>query len=252
MGYITVGILGLLIGSFLNVCIYRIPREESISYPPSHCGNCNHKLGALDLIPLFSFLFLKGRCRYCKEKISLRYPLIECLNAAIYILIYLMYGDIVLTAKYCLLTSLLIVIGCIDFNTQYVYTSTTIFGGIIGLLFCIGQAIFFKEDYKNLLFGALIGILTIGLIVFITKGMGEGDIEIAGVCGLFLGIKGIIFTLFIGIIIAGFVGIIVLLSKIKGAKDKMAFGPFLSTSAIVYILYGNQLIEMYFKYILHM
>lgn len=252
MRFIIVGILGLLIGSFLNVCIYRIPREESISYPPSHCGNCNHKLGFLDLFPLFSYIFLKGKCRYCKEKISIRYPMIEALNAALYLLIYLRYGDVVITAKYCILASILIVIACIDFNTQYVYTSTTIFGGIIGGIFCLGQAVFLNENYKTLLIGAVIGAAVIGLIVFTTRGMGEGDIEIAAMCGLFLGIKGIALTLFLGIVIAGIVGVIVLVSKIKGAKEKMAFGPFLSIGAIIYVLYGTQIIEMYFKYVLHM
>lgn len=85
MDYILVIILGLVIGSFLNVCIYRIPREESISYPPSHCGNCGHNLHPVDLIPIISYVFLKGKCRYCKEKISIRYPMIEGLNCILYL-----------------------------------------------------------------------------------------------------------------------------------------------------------------------
>ncbi|OOM73389.1 type 4 prepilin-like protein leader peptide-processing enzyme [Clostridium puniceum] len=248
MDYIIVVILGLVVGSFLNVCIYRIPREESIIYPPSHCGSCNRKLKSLDLFPIFSYVFLKGKCRYCKEKISIRYPLIESLNGILYLIIYLKFGLTILSLKYCILASILIVIGIIDLKTQFVYTSTTIFAGFIGMIFIIAQALSDKTISIDFIFGGLIGFGIIGLIVSITHGMGEGDIEIAAFCGLFLGVKLILLNLFIAIIFGGITGIIVLLLKLKGARDKIAFGPFIGIGTIVSMLYGNELIQMYLKF----
>lgn len=238
-------ILGLVIGSFLNVCIYRIPLEESIIFPPSHCGICKNKLTPMDLIPVISYIFLKGRCRFCKEKISIRYPLIESLNAILYLIIYLKFGITIITLKYCVLASLLIVIGMIDYDTQFVYLSTIIFGMIMSILFIIIQYIMYKNGVFDLILGGIIGALIIGVIVYITKGMGEGDIEIAAVCGLFLGVKGIIVGLFLGIVIGGIVGIIILALKLKKAKDKMAFGPFIAIGCLISMIWGSRLVEMY-------
>lgn len=239
------GVLGLVIGSFLNVCIWRIPREESIAFPPSHCANCNHKLSAIDLIPIFSYLFLKGKCRYCKEKISARYPSIEFLNALLYLIVYFKFGITLLTLKYCILVSILIVISMIDYDTQFVFTSTTIFGAVAGLVFIIVQAFAYKSGTMDLVMGGIVGSICIGLIVFLTKGMGTGDIEIAGVCGMFLGVKGILLGLFLAIIIGGIIGIIVLALKLKKAKDKMAFGPFIAIGSLISMIYGMELLQLY-------
>ena len=237
--------MGLVIGSFLNVCIYRIPLEESIIFPPSHCGICKNKLTPIDLIPVISYIFLKGRCRFCKEKISIRYPLIESLNAILYLIIYLKFGITIITLKYCVLVSLLIVIGMIDYDTQFVYLSTTIFGMIMGILFIIIQYIMYKNGVFDLILGGIIGALIIGSIVYITKGMGEGDIEIAAVCGLFLGIKGVLLGLFLAVVIGGIIGIIILTLKLKKAKDKMAFGPFIAIGCLISMIWGSRLVEMY-------
>ena len=110
MEIIFIAIIGLCIGSFLNVCIYRIPREESIIFPPSHCTTCSYKLQSYDLIPLLSYLFLKGRCRGCGERISIKYSLIEMLNSLLYVLIYCNYGNSIDSLKGFLLSSLLIVV----------------------------------------------------------------------------------------------------------------------------------------------
>ncbi|HCW52364.1 MAG TPA: prepilin peptidase, partial [Clostridium sp.] len=116
----------------------------------------------------------------------------------------------------------------IDFDTQDVYTSITIFGAIAGIIFVVIQQFVFKQGSLEYIIGGIAGALIIGLIVFVTRGMGEGDIEIAGVCGLFLGLKGILIALFLGIVIGGIAGIIILSLKIKNAKDRMAFGPFIA------------------------
>lgn len=248
MEYIIIAILGLVIGSFLNVCIYRIPSGESIVFPPSHCAKCKHKLKSMDLVPLLSFIFLKGRCRYCNEKISIRYPLIESLNAILYLIVYLKFGLSLIALKYCILVSLLIVIGMIDYDTQFVFTSTTIFGGIIAIIFISIQGIFYNGGVNDLILGGAIGFAIIGAIVFFTKGMGTGDIEIAAICGLFLGIKGILLGLFLAIIFGGGVGIIVLALKLKKAKERMPFGPFIAIGNLISMLWGVEILKFYWKF----
>lgn len=247
MDYALIVVLGLVIGSFLNVCIYRIPKEESIAFPPSHCANCNHKLMPIDLIPVFSYIFLRGKCRYCKEKISARYPLIETLNALLYLIIYFKFGLVLVTLKYCILASILIVIGMIDYDTQFVFTSTTIFGGIIAGIFIMIQAIVYKVGIIDLILGGAIGFGIIGAIVFLTKGMGEGDIEIAALCGLFLGVKGILLGLFLAIIIGGIIGIIILALKLKKAKEKIAFGPCIAIGSLISMLWGVEILNFYWN-----
>ena len=184
-------LIGLIIGSFLNVCIYRIAREESISYPPSHCTSCGYELKWKDLVPVISYLFIKGKCRMCKEKISIRYPIVELVNGIIYCMLFLKFGITIVFIKYCVLASILIVIGMIDYDTKFVYRSTTIFALVTGFVFVIINWVMHKNGVVDSLIGALIGFGIIFLIVILTRGMGEGDIEIATVCGLFLGVKGI-------------------------------------------------------------
>jgi leader peptidase (prepilin peptidase)/N-methyltransferase len=245
--YVFIFILGLVIGSFLNVCIYRIPMEESIAFPPSHCTNCEHRLKPLDLIPILSYICLGGRCRYCNQKISIRYPIIEGLNGILYLLVYLKFGLTIIAFKYCILASILIVIGMIDYDTQFVFTSTTVFGGIIGVIFITIQAVVYKNGVVDLIAGGLIGFAIIGLIVFFTRGMGEGDVEIAAVCGLFLGIKGILLGLFIAIIIGGLAGVIILALKLKSAKEKIAFGPFIAIGNLISMLWSVEILRSYWN-----
>ena len=240
-------LLGLIIGSFLNVCIYRISRDESIFFPQSHCTSCGYSLKPKDLVPVFSYIFLGGRCRSCKEKISITYPLVETLNACLYLLIYLKYGFTLDFLKFCLFASLLIVIGFIDFETKYVYNSTVIFGVVSGVLFDMLIWVETKTMPWNYIVGAFIGFGVIYLIVILTHGMGEGDIDIALICGLFLGVEGIVVALFIAIIIGGIVAGLILIFELKNKKDEIAFVPYLAIGGIIASLYGSLLIEMYFK-----
>lgn len=245
MEIILIVSLGLIIGSFLNVCIYRIVREESISFPQSHCTSCGYSLKPKDLVPVFSYIYLEGRCRCCKEKISIKYPLVEILNSCLYVLIYLRFGFTLDLFKFCMFASLLIVIAFIDFETKFIYNSTIIFGVISGIVF--NALIWIKNKYIpwNYIVGAFIGFGIIYLIVILTDAMGEGDIDIALICGLFLGIKGVIVTLFIAIILGGIVGAIILILKLKDRKAEIAFGPYLAIGGIISCLYGNYLIEIY-------
>ena len=230
-------IIGLCVGSFLNVCIFRIANGESIAFPPSHCTKCGKRIKRRDLIPIVSYVLLKGKCRNCGDKISIKYPLIELINGILYLLIYINYGLTIDLVKGCIFISLLLVIAMIDFHTHDVYKSTIVFGGIVGVIFLIVKyAIEGVLPWSNIV-GALIGYIVIWLIVILTKGMGDGDIDIAMICGLFLGIKGIVLNLFLAFIFGGIVGVILLFLRKKGRKSEMAFGPYLALGGIVTLLY---------------
>ena len=245
MDIFLVVIFGLVIGSFLNVCICRIANEESIAFPPSHCTNCGYELKAKDLIPVLSYIFLGGKCRSCKEKISIKYKIFEILNSILYIAIYLKFGFTLNLFKFCLFASLLIVIGFIDFKTKYVYNSTVVFGVVSGILFAVLEWMETKSIPWNYIAGAFIEFGIIYLIVILTRGMGEGDIDIALICGLFLGIKGILVTLFLAIILGGIVATIILIFKLKERKAEIAFGPYLAIGGTIACLYGSRLIDIY-------
>lgn len=247
MDYFFIALIGLVIGSFLNVCIFRIPEEVSIAFPPSHCFSCGHRLKAFDLIPVLSYIFLKGRCRYCHAKISIQYPIIEIINAVFYVLIYYKFGLNIITVKYMFLVSILIVVGMIDFKTQFIYDSTFYVSLAVGLIFL--AICFFQNQGQalELFLGAVAGFLIIGSIVIVTHGMGEGDIEVATICGLFIGIKGLMLTLFLAVIIASIEGAAVLIMKNKTLKDKIAFGPSIAAGSIITIFCGHALLNLYIK-----
>lgn len=245
---ILILIIGLCIGSFLNVCIYRIPREESIAFPPSHCTSCGYELKAVDLIPIISYLFLKGKCRKCGEKISIKYPLVELLNGVLYLLIFLRFGLSLSFVFYSLLTSLLIVISYIDLDSKYIYSSTTILGVVLAAIYIV-VGLYTKDiSISNNILGGAIGYGIIYLIVVITKGMGQGDAEVAGVCGLFIGIKGILVCLFIAVVLGGLVAAIILIFKLKEKKSEIAFSPYISIGSIVYILLGKEILSLYLNF----
>ncbi len=143
---------------------------------------------------------------------------------------------------------MMILIAYIDFKTTYVYRWTTVITGFIGVSFIALESFRLEQFPINLFLGAFIGFFIIALIVFTTRGMGEGDIEIAALCGLFLGVKGVLLTLFLGIVLGGVGGAILLIRRSKGLKDEMAFGPYLVCGAMISMLWGNQIIEMYLKF----
>lgn len=239
---ILIFVIGLIVGSFLNVCIYRIPREESIVFPPSHCPNCKLNLKWKDLIPLISYIVLKGRCRFCKSRISPLYPFIEFLNAILYLLIYLKFGLSIEFVKFAFLTSLVIVIGVIDYFTTDIYTNTIFAGVIVGAVFAI-ISFFIDGRVFTYILGAIIGGGVISIIILLTNGMGWGDAELFCIIGLFLGVRLTLVTLFLSFIIGGVVGGILIILKVKSRKDYIPFGPFISIGAIAAILFGELIIN---------
>ncbi|NMM65450.1 prepilin peptidase [Clostridium sp. P21] len=236
-------ILGILIGSFLNVCIYRIPRGESIVFPPSHCTNCRKDIKYCDLIPILSYIFLKGKCRDCGEKIPIHYIVVEALTGVLFLLVYLKYGTHLYTVKYITFISLLIVIACIDLYTTYIYTSTIITADIFAIIFLICEG---NPSVMNYICGGAIGGGVISLIIIITKSMGWGDAEICFFSGLFLGIKFTIVMLFLSFLFGSIISLILMLLKKKSRKDYIPFGPFIAIASIFTVFLGNKILFLYF------
>ncbi|MBU5677587.1 prepilin peptidase [Alkaliphilus sp. MSJ-5] len=238
-------LLGTIIGSFLNVCIYRIPLKESIAFPPSHCSKCNTSLRALDLVPVCSFLFIKGKCRYCGEKISYQYPLIELLNGLLYLWVYLKFGLTLEFLAYSILCSILIVVGIIDYYHQVIPDTINIFGFVCGFIF---HTINFSSllNFLQYLFGFLVGGGFLLLIAVVTKGaMGGGDIKLMAMLGFWLGWKFTLLNLFQSFILGGFISIILILLKFKDVKDMIPFGPFIVLATLITLFYGNDIISYY-------
>lgn len=245
MDYLIIFILGTIIGSFLNVCIYRIPKNQSIAYPPSHCTSCKSNLKWYDLIPILSYVLLKGRCRYCREKVSARYLIIEFLTGILYVLVYIRYGVTLDTIKYIIMISILIVIGMIDLDTTNVYFKTTFTGFVLAIVFLALYA-YMGLPIISYIYGGIIGGGTLALIILITKGgMGWGDVEICFVCGLFLGVKPTLLMLFLSFVIGSVIGLALIASKKKTRKDYIPFGPFIVLASIITILWGQGVITWY-------
>lgn len=255
--YFFVFIFGTVIGSFLNVCIFRIPLEQSIAFPPSHCMSCGEKLKWYDMFPIISWIVLKGKCRYCKSKISYRYPLVECMTGIIFLAIYLKYGFTFNTIKFCIFASIIIVIGLIDLDTTDVYTLTIITGIISFIILSTLNFALFKAHFTNqfsildYILGGIIGGGFILIVIIVTNmiikanGMGTGDAEICLVCGLFLGVKNIVFMLFLSVVIGSIIGVMLILLKKKKRKDYIPFGPFIAISSIIAVLFGEGIVNWY-------
>lgn len=238
-------IVGAIIGSFLNVCIYRIPREESIVYPPSNCTTCKNVIKGYDLVPIISYLFLKGKCRYCGEKVSIRYPIIEFTTGILFVITFIKFGISLDFAKYIVLISVLLVVGMIDLDTTDVYFSTTLTGIISSVIF-LGIYFYIGMPISSYIYGGAIGGGLLSLIILITKGgMGWGDAEICLMCGLFLGLKLTIVMLFLSFVIGSVIGLLLILSGKKSKRDYIPFGPFIAMAAIVTIFVGERIIKLY-------
>lgn len=246
--YIMFFLYGIVIGSFLNVCIYRIPKKEDIVKINSHCMSCNYNLKWYDLIPLFSYIFLGGRCRKCKAKISIQYPLIEGLNGILYVLVVLVNGFTIESLLYCLMFSALITLSVIDFRTYEIPFGINLFILTLGL---IRVAL----DYQNFL-DYLIGFISVSgflyLLFLLTKGrgIGGGDIKLMAVSGLMLGWKCNILALAIGCIVGSIIHIIRM--KVSKEDHVLALGPYLSVGIMVAALWGEALLQWYFTAILKM
>lgn len=249
--YIIVGVLGLVVGSFLNVCIYRIPRTQSIILPSSRCPLCGLPINPLDNIPLVSYMLLMGRCRHCGGRISLRYPFIETLNAILYVILIYRFGIGWYTPIYLAFLSSLIVITFIDLDFQIIPDSITLTGIPIGL---IAGSLLLPDPFmragmlgfKTSIIGAFTGFSLFYLVAFFSRGgMGGGDIKMMAMVGALMGWKSVLVTTFIGSLFGSLVGLFLMIFKDKGRKTKIPFGPFLAMGAVITLFWGQEILRLY-------
>ena len=246
---IIITLLGAVVGSFLNVCIRRIPVGESLVFPASHCPKCNHSIRFYDNIPIISFLLLRGRCRNCRESISLQYPLVELLTAIMALLLFWKFG---LTLKFLfsfLFACILIIITFIDLEHQIIPDVLTLPGIPV---FFLAAVLAMGVSPLEAVLGVLIGGGILYAIAFgyelITKreGMGGGDIKLLAMLGAFFGWKSLFFILLVSSFLGAIVGISVMLIKGKDMKYAVPFGPFLSLAALACIFWGDEFIRLLF------
>lgn len=236
-------LLGLFVGSFLNVCIDRLPRGQSIINPPSHCSTCNHKLGILDLVPLFSYLWLRGRCRSCRARIPTRIPVVEGATGLLFTFLYWKFGLGLELGISLIYASLLIVIFVIDLEHQLVLDKVTYPAMALALAFS-----FFWPGLGviSALQGGVLGLAIMALpFVLYRRGMGMGDIKLGALVGLMSGFPLVFVALLLAMISGGLVAAILLISGIKKRTDPIPFAPFLATSAMVTLLWGQAIWQWY-------
>jgi len=237
-------IVGLAVGSFLNVCIYRIPKGESVVFPSSKCPECGQKIKWHDNIPLLSYLLLRGKCRNCKAPISPIYPIVELLTGVLTALVVCKFSLSFKSLYYLILIYYLIVISFIDMKTFEIPVKPSYFALLLGLFL---SPFVEGHGFKEAVFGASLGA---GIILFIIdsyyvftgkEGMGYGDANILAVIGAFLGWKKVLLTLLVASGVGAFYG----LATLKGRKEAIPFGPFLAIGAVVSLLFGEEIISWY-------
>ena len=241
--YILIFAFGIVIGSFLNVCIYRIPMHETVVTERSHCMRCGYQLTWYDMIPVFSWLCLGGKCRKCKEPISPQYPIVEATNGILYLLIFAVCGFKWESIIYCLMASALLVLSVIDWRTYEIPIGINIFILVLGILHII-------IDYHNWLNYVIgfFGISVVLLILFYVSGgraIGGGDVKLMAAAGVVIGWKLIILAFFIGCIVGSVIHLIRM--KVSGAQKVLAMGPYLAIGIMIATLWGENLISWYFS-----
>ncbi|MDM7987278.1 MAG: prepilin peptidase [Smithella sp.] len=240
--YTLAFIFGAAIGSFLNVCIFRLPEERSIVKPASQCPHCHHPIRYSDNIPIISFLLLGGKCRDCGAKISWRYPLAELITALLSLALFFKFGLSLNFFIFFIFTAVLIIITFIDLDHQIIPDVLTLPG--IPLFF-LAAVFLVKVPWKDALIGLLIGggvLMTIAIVYeFITKreGMGGGDIKLLAMIGGFFGWQSLIFVLLFSSFTGAIIGITAMIIKKQDTKYAVPFGPFLSAAAVAYIFWGE-------------
>lgn len=243
--YIVVFLYGIIIGSFLNVCIYRIPKKENIATTRSHCMSCGYQLKWYDLVPLFSYLVLGGKCRICGSKISVQYPAIEALNGGLYLLAFWRYGLSIDSLLYCLLFSALIVLSVIDFRTYEIPLGINIFILTLGLVRVV-------TDLSNWLsYGiGLFSVSALLLLIYLVtrgRGIGGGDVKLMAATGLLLGWKLNLLGFLLGCILGSVIHICRM--KISGEGHVLAMGPYLAMGIAISAMWGERMIAWYLSFV---
>lgn len=254
---LIVFIFGAIVGSFLNVCIVRLPNRKSVVSPPSHCPKCKAGIAFYDNIPLLSYLFLRGRCRACRERISPRYFVVEFLMACLAVGLYYEFGlGLAFVASFVFIAAL-IVISFVDLDVRIVPDAISLPGIVVGLLFSVVGRFIVKDPFELVPspLSALIGVLLGGGFLLVlawayeaftgVEGMGGGDIKLLAMIGAFLGWPSIPVTLFFSSLGGSVIGLSAMLIKGVGRRYALPFAPFLCLGALLYLFFGRELIEFY-------
>ena len=252
---------GLCIGSFLNVCIWRIPRDESIVFPGSHCPACGHAIAPWDNIPLLSWLILNGRCRHCRGPISPRYFLVELLTGALFTALWLVHGVSVLTPVYLLFAAALVMATFIDLDHLILPDRVTLGGMILGpvLSFALpalqGQTQRLPALVHSLIglalgYGLLWLVATLGRLILKRDAMGMGDWKLLGAIGACLGAQAVLFTIFVSSLTGTLLGLALIAARRKALQSKIPYGPHLALAAVLWMLCGPACIAAYLRWAL--
>ncbi len=257
---LLVFLLGASVGSFLNVVIYRIPAGLSLLFPPSRCPHCLTRLKAYDNVPVFGWLWLKGRCRYCKSPIAMRYPLVEAATGLLFLAVFWIFDVSVQTIGYWAFLSWLLALALIDLDTLTLPNALTQSGLIAGLLFQVAAGWVTTESWTgaasflmNGLMGAVLGIwlfdliTIVGSVMFGQTAMGGGDAKLAAMMGAWLGWKLLLLASFLACGIGAFVGGGAIALGWISRRQPMPFGPFLAVGAMLAAFFGNSLISSYLR-----
>jgi leader peptidase (prepilin peptidase)/N-methyltransferase len=247
---IIFAILGLAVGSFLNVCIDRLPRNESIINPPSHCSVCQHKLATKDLIPVFSYLRLRGRCRYCRASIPQRLFWVELATGLIFALLYWHFGLSIELGVMAFYACLFIIIFVIDLEQGLILNKVVYPGMAVAFLLALypwpwlNQSIVMRVAYAAL--GGAIGFVIFFLIAFLSRGgMGWGDVKLAALIGLATGFPLVFLSIIMGAILGGIVAVALVIVRKRNFKGTIPFGPFLALATMVTLLWGSNILSWY-------
>jgi leader peptidase (prepilin peptidase)/N-methyltransferase len=269
LGELIAFVYGTVVGSFLNVCIWRLPRDESLVRPGSHCPSCDRLLRAWDLVPLFSFLVQRRKCRYCGEPISWRYFGVELLTGLYFVAIYYAFGWGIDSLVYALFGASLIAIFFIDLEHWIIPDQLSVFGILLGLArdgigLADGSRVAYQlpipwTGWDLPLPQSVVGILVCGGVfyaiaalsglVFKKEGMGGGDIKLAAAVGAILSLDVALLSFFMAVALGSVIGVGLIVAGRKSRKDYVPFGPMMVAGAMLAIFYGRQLIEMWRSYV---
>ena len=243
-------IVGLVVGSFLNVCIDRLPQNKSIAYPPSHCEACQHKLGAKDLIPVFSYLRLRGRCRYCQASIPRKLLWVEIVTAVIFALLFWHYGLSAQLGVLAFYACLFIIIFVIDLEHSLILNKVVYPGIVVAFLLSLYPWPWFSQSIgMRVAYAALGGAIGFGIFLLIAVvsrgGMGWGDVKLAALIGLATGFPMVFLAIIMAAILGGVVAVVLLATRRRGRREMIPFGPFLVVAAMVTLVWGSNILGWY-------
>ena len=247
---IIFAILGLEVGSFLNVCIDRLPQNKSIAFPPSHCESCQHKLAAKDLIPVFSYLRLRGRCRYCQASVPRRLLWVELATAVIFALLTWHYGLSPALGIMIFYACLFIVVSVIDLEHGLILNKVVYPSMVVALLLALLPRSWLTQwivtGIANAAIGGAIGFALFLAIALISRGgMGWGDVKLAGLIGLATGFPLVFLSIIMAAILGGIVAVALVIARKRQRRQTIPFGPFLAVAAMITLLWGSNIMTWY-------